>query len=592
LGHYLRLLPWLLLVLVLARTAWVCDDAYISFRTVDQILAGNGPVFNVGERVQVYTHPLWMLLHVPFQAVAGNVYWVTLGLCFACSILAFGILKRGLGMAWMALPLLLVASKCLVEYASSGLENPLNFLLMAVFMGMWARPGTHPARLHHLTLIGALIFLNRMDAVLFVAPALAWAFWQQRSWHAFGQILRGLWPVFAWLAFSTIYYGFPFPNTAYAKLGTGIDGPTLLGMGWDYFKDSLHRDPISLPLIGLGLLAGFWRGKNWPLALGLLLYLVYVMRIGGDFMSGRFFALPFLTSVFLIGKAFEARPIWLNGLAVAAFGLALLGPTPMLLSGSEFAIPKEQVINEAGVADERAFFYGGTGMLHALEGREMPDFRWVMDGKAESKLPGKVVIQDAVGFFSYFAGLEKHIVDRLALVDPVIARIPARYHAQNRPGHYDRLLPAGYVKHLNDRSVPLPDSAANRLAQDMAVISRAGLFSRERWALIWKYNLGGFSAEHLAHFRLPVKGKHEWVEGDTTRYVCADGFGHAFSWGKAATHFSFESMADEHFSLAWLEEGIPKGGEEIHGAGSTKCKSPKESMKWPSTPTRLGLRRH
>ena len=34
----------LVLGIVILRTAWVCDDAYISFRTVDNFVHGHGPV--------------------------------------------------------------------------------------------------------------------------------------------------------------------------------------------------------------------------------------------------------------------------------------------------------------------------------------------------------------------------------------------------------------------------------------------------------------------------------------------------------------------------------------------------------------------
>jgi hypothetical protein len=38
------------------------DDAYITLRTVDNWVNGRGLVWNTAERVQTYTHPLWMLL--------------------------------------------------------------------------------------------------------------------------------------------------------------------------------------------------------------------------------------------------------------------------------------------------------------------------------------------------------------------------------------------------------------------------------------------------------------------------------------------------------------------------------------------------
>ena len=42
--------------------AWVGDDAYITFRTVWNFVHGFGLTFNPDERVQAYTHPLWMLV--------------------------------------------------------------------------------------------------------------------------------------------------------------------------------------------------------------------------------------------------------------------------------------------------------------------------------------------------------------------------------------------------------------------------------------------------------------------------------------------------------------------------------------------------
>ena len=38
-----------------AHRRWMSDDGYINARVVEQILAGNGPVYNAGERVEV-TH--------------------------------------------------------------------------------------------------------------------------------------------------------------------------------------------------------------------------------------------------------------------------------------------------------------------------------------------------------------------------------------------------------------------------------------------------------------------------------------------------------------------------------------------------------
>ncbi len=48
--------------LVILRVSWISDDAFITFRSIENFVHGYGPVYNVGERVQTFTHPLWMLL--------------------------------------------------------------------------------------------------------------------------------------------------------------------------------------------------------------------------------------------------------------------------------------------------------------------------------------------------------------------------------------------------------------------------------------------------------------------------------------------------------------------------------------------------
>ena len=45
----------LLFLVVLLRTAWLCDDAYIVLRSVDNLLHGHGLRWNVAERLLSFT---------------------------------------------------------------------------------------------------------------------------------------------------------------------------------------------------------------------------------------------------------------------------------------------------------------------------------------------------------------------------------------------------------------------------------------------------------------------------------------------------------------------------------------------------------
>jgi len=52
----------ILFTIVLIKTAWVSDDAYITFRTVDNFVNGYGLNWNINERVQTYTNTMWMFV--------------------------------------------------------------------------------------------------------------------------------------------------------------------------------------------------------------------------------------------------------------------------------------------------------------------------------------------------------------------------------------------------------------------------------------------------------------------------------------------------------------------------------------------------
>lgn len=130
-------LLWLLpFGIVLFWTCWLSDDAFVTFRTINNFLQGYGLRFNVAERVQAYTHPLWALYLVPFGMVfqdffsAGNAAALLTSLITAyifCRVFVTDAISAALLMA------LLLASDALISYSTSGLENPLSHLLVLVF---------------------------------------------------------------------------------------------------------------------------------------------------------------------------------------------------------------------------------------------------------------------------------------------------------------------------------------------------------------------------------------------------------------------------------------------------------------------------
>jgi arabinofuranosyltransferase len=164
-------ISFLLLVmgLVLVRTAWVCDDAYITFRTIDNFVHGHGPTWNIDERVQSFTHPLWMLLVAAFYFFTREFYYtvtfVSIFLTFAAVILFLSRLARSATSAALAV-CILIFSKAFIDYATSGLENPLSYVFAALFFVVYFRYEHCRGRTLALFLIASFMAVNRLDLIL------------------------------------------------------------------------------------------------------------------------------------------------------------------------------------------------------------------------------------------------------------------------------------------------------------------------------------------------------------------------------------------------------------------------------------------
>lgn len=510
----------LLLLVVLVRTAWVADDAQISFRTLLNWQHGWGLRWNVAERVQAYTHPLWMALLALTTGLTGELFGTTLGVCLVCSTGAAALLARRVarepGPAAVALAALL-GSKAFVDYATSGLETPLAALLLVLLVVAAGaqRPGSG-RDLARVVGVAALLFLTRMDLALLAAPLVLLAL---RSAGDRRSVLRGtlagLAPALAWLAFATVYYGSPLPNTAYAKLGAGVPTAELVEQGWAYLGESLGRDPLTLGWIGAVVLWAAGRGDRVAraLALGAVLYLLYTVRIGGDFMSGRFLAMPFLAATLAACRGAPRAPRPALGMVAALLAAGLLARGPNLTAGADYATRyPERFAARHLIADERAYYYARTGLLAA--GRAAyPRPEW-FSPPADWRIDDLRLVS-TLGADGLAHGPLVHLVDRMALADPLLARLPARRDARLRPGHLERLLPAGYLESLlEDRSL-LADPGLNAYYTRLRLVTRGALGSWERLVTLLELNLGRW--DYLVTRERYLRASHPRHPGPVTR---------------------------------------------------------------------------
>jgi arabinofuranosyltransferase len=89
-----------MLLAIALRVAWLGDDAYITLRTVENWCSGHGLRWNLVDRVQTFTHPLWMLCLLLIKSAGAPLHSgaIVLGLLFsgsALAILAQGAVRAG-----------------------------------------------------------------------------------------------------------------------------------------------------------------------------------------------------------------------------------------------------------------------------------------------------------------------------------------------------------------------------------------------------------------------------------------------------------------------------------------------------------------
>ncbi|MBE81374.1 MAG: hypothetical protein CME21_02325 [Gemmatimonadetes bacterium] len=468
--------------------AWVCDDAFITFRSIDNFLGGFGLRWNVAERVQTFTHPLWLLLLVPVVLVFGDPYFAVLVQSITISAAAAWFSMRFFSADWqqaVVIAILLCVSKAFVDFSTSGLENPLIHALFACFIyGYMLCHGRN--RTAYLCWIAGLSALTRLDSLVLLSPALLVTLIQEGRRSSVRKVLIGFVPLITWIVFSTLYYGFPLPNTYYAKITTGVSFGTRYDLALDYFTHSGTIDPITLLTICVGVLVSLSKPDVRPFGIGILLHVVYLLWAGGDFMSGRLLTGSYFASVILIVARVGSRRRLLAGVATAAIVLAVLTPrSPVWARWDE----TYELGEPSGVVDERAYYFNETGLIKTLIDPGVRE-RLKSEGLRLREKQPVVAARYAIGRVGYYAGPDVHIIDRNALADPLLARMPTSSGVILRPGHYTRSMPGGYVETIWKDQNRLRSESISGYYEVIRRLTRGDLTDGGRLADIILFNLG------------------------------------------------------------------------------------------------------
>lgn len=312
-GRRLQLALIALPIVVLAIGVYVdrhlFDDGMIHMRVVQQIRAGNGPVLNLGERVEVSSSPLWvMLLAVLDLLLPFRLDLLALLAGGALTIVAFGAIgldafERGArssrSLVVPASFLVLACSPGVWRWGTAGMEGGLTLAWVAALWVLARRADDRGAIDGWTILAVGLGPLVRQEFVVVSAAVLAGLLvpmLRRRQWRAVAKTtLAAAAPAVAYQVFRMAYYGLLVPNPTLAK----NVGHSRFAVGWRWVLKSISGDylwpavVLVLGLTGAALVSGkASRRLNLSFVVAGLAVLAAPVAAGGDYLDVRLLLVP------------------------------------------------------------------------------------------------------------------------------------------------------------------------------------------------------------------------------------------------------------------------------------------------------------
>ncbi len=421
-------------VAIASQLRMLLDDSFIAYRYAANLAGGHGLVFNVGERVEGYTNFLWVLVLGGVTKLGVDVIAASqwLGIAAAAGAVVFTHrLAVELGRDTVGIrPVVAIGAAMFVAiypgitlWGGSGLETTCFTMLVTWATVLYLRSPTSIG----CGLVLALAAMTRPEALLWGAAFAVDGLVRQRR-----ELVAWRWLVVAALTYSPYYawrfvhFGYPLPNTFYAKTGGGWANVVL---GLQYTGKFLLLGG-GAALVVLGAIA-LWRTRRhrWLFAALIVLVFMTVTVTGGDFMTNhRFFVplVPTLTALAAVGLGRtwheKSRPVAVATSLVAVGGIVLAG----LDYRSALWMRKESTL---------------LCNLQRLLGAHL-------DQRAK---PGEPFASVGVGVLAYYTN--RHVIDLVGLTDEHIAHQQVRMAATV---HGHKKFDAGYVVDKNPAFVLLP----------------------------------------------------------------------------------------------------------------------------------------
>jgi arabinofuranosyltransferase len=293
---------------------YITDDAFISFRYLDNFFNSQGLVFNEGERVWGFTNFLWIVLLAPWVGLGIDPLLASRILGILCNLVSLFLvmtfydqtrpdLKKW---SWFS-GFYLAFSGAFVLQSLSGLETSFFTLLVLLTIVLYRifLQRREPRLLFRLGLAAAAAAMTRPEG-FFVFGLLLLHFLSERRtfgfvpWSFFSRLLLVFVPIAGGYSFlGYLYYGSLWPNSINAKVGWS--GEQFL-RGLHYFKIFALNNPVLILVLVLSLLFFKKMGALLRFIIELaVFFVIFNIAVGGDWMFGyRLFHTGILLASLLI----------------------------------------------------------------------------------------------------------------------------------------------------------------------------------------------------------------------------------------------------------------------------------------------------
>ncbi len=436
-----------------SRFSFIQDDTFISLRYAHNFAAGNGLVFNPGERTEGYTSLLWVLilsaaikLNIEPAAFAQGLSLLSGAASILLTFLFTRLLQKKIfpeeinkhKPAFLSILVfsLFAFNPAYIYWSVSGMDEMFFICLLVINSYLFYKNIGRPVNGIPFVVSAILLCLTRPEGILFTAVmaavkviALKKTDKTMANRRLYAELAAVSAALLIFLMFRIIYYGYPLPNTFYAKAGFSLFHIT---RGFDYFLSFLKGNMLYGIIYALPLAVSLIYKNRTILILssGSLLYALIVSFIGGDVLPLHrlyFPSLPFIYTAFIL--SFSLIAVKLEKGAVITTAAFLFTASVCFFSYT----------NDINTALEKREYEMGLVKKMSIYAEHVREMQSQLNKKLNAAL-------STIGAFAYYS--DAYVIDMAGLTDSYIAHNhePVKGITDSLPVLWkERTYNAGYV---------------------------------------------------------------------------------------------------------------------------------------------------